>query len=259
MKKIIIMFLSFLWIMPVYSSEKETIFLKKCVDGDTAVFLINNEEKKVRFLAIDTPETVHPTKEVEAYGKNASEYTCNRLTTAKTIEIECDEGSTKLDKYGRTLGWIYVDNSLIQEELIKIGYARVKYIYGKYKYTDKLYELEEEAKNKKLGIWAEEIPKTYTVTFKNDNENILVKVNENEKVEELIVDKEGYTFDGWYLKSGKFNFDTKISKDITLEAKYTKNYTSLDIIILLLILVVLYIINPKKTKNKLKKKLKKLV
>lgn len=259
MKKLILILVFITWMVPVHSLEKETIFLKKCVDGDTAVFEINGEEKKVRFLAIDTPETVHPTKEIEAYGKNASEYTCNRLTNAKSIEIEYDEGSNKVDKYGRTLGWIYIDNSLIQEELIKIGYARVKYIYGKYKYTEKLYELEQQAKNEKIGIWAEEIPETYIVTFKNENEIIKVKVNENEKVEELNIKKEGYTFEGWYQNNKIFNFDTKINKDITLEAKFTKNYTTSDIIIFLLILLILYMINPKKTKRKIKNKLKKLI
>ena len=82
------------------------------------------------------------------------------------------------------------------------------------------------------------------------------EVNENEKVEELIVNKEGYTFEGWYNKEKLFDFTTKINNDITLEAKYTKNYNFIDILILLLIIIILYIINPKKTKKKLKKLIK---
>lgn len=255
MKKLLIIMIPLLWLTPIYALEKETAILKKCVDGDTAVFIIDNNETRVRFLAIDTPESVHPTKEVEAYAKNASEYTCKKLTGAKKIEIEYED-KNKLDKYGRTLGWIFVDDSLLQEELIKIGYAKVKYIYGKYKYTEKLYEIEEEAKKAKLGVWADKVPNTYTVTFINDDEEIKVKVNENEKVEELIVNKEGYTFKGWYNKEKKFDFTTKITNDITLEAKYTKNYNFIDILILLLIIIILYIINPKKTKKKLKKLIK---
>lgn len=43
--------------------SKKEVKLSKCVDGDTARFILNKEEIKARFLAIDTPESVHPTKE----------------------------------------------------------------------------------------------------------------------------------------------------------------------------------------------------
>lgn len=252
MKKIIIIVLTLIT-LNVNANTKETIKFKRCVDGDTAIFIINNEETRVRFLAIDTPETVHPTKEVEKYGKNASEYTCNRITNAKKIEIEYDDGSTKVDKYNRTLGWIYVDGNMLQEELVKIGYASVKYIYGKYKYTEKLYEVEEEAKKQKLGIWNDYEGIFHTVTYKYDNEEIKVEIEENTYAEDLNIEKEGYTFDGWYKNDKKFNFKTKITKDITLTAKYTKNYTTSDYLILLIIIIILYLINPKKLKKKLKK------
>ncbi len=133
--------------------EKVSATFDSCVDGDTANFIINNEKVKFRFLAIDTPETVHPTKEVEAYGKNASEYTCNKLTNAKTIEIEYEENKT--DKYGRSLGWIWVDGSLLQEELVSVGYAEVAYIYGTYKYTTKLCETQKSAILNENGMWSD--------------------------------------------------------------------------------------------------------
>lgn len=46
-------------------------------------------------LAIDTPESVHPTKGVEYYGEEASNYTCNLVTNAKKIELEYDKNSDK--------------------------------------------------------------------------------------------------------------------------------------------------------------------
>ena len=48
-------------------------------------FLINGKEETVRFLAVDTPESVHPKKDLEYYGKEASNYTCNALKNAKKI------------------------------------------------------------------------------------------------------------------------------------------------------------------------------
>lgn len=155
MKKILVLLISLL----VFNVSAETTFEKvkfeKCVDGDTVYFKDSSDEKiKYRFLAIDTPETVHPTKEVEAYGKDASEYTCNRLTNASEIVVELESGN-KTDKYGRKLGWIWVDGSLLQQELIEAGYAEVAYIYGNYKYTNSLCLIQQDAKTKQLGIWHE--------------------------------------------------------------------------------------------------------
>lgn len=138
-------------------AEQKEVRLSKCVDGDTAKFEIDGEVKRVRFLAIDTPESVHPKKKVEKYGKEASNYTCSKLTNAKKIILEYDDNSTKTDKYDRELAWVFVDDELLQKDLIKKGYAKVAYLYGKYKYTDILKEEEQRAKTKKLKIWAEKI------------------------------------------------------------------------------------------------------
>lgn len=138
----------------IYASEKYNVKLSKCVDGDTARFILKKEEIKARFLAIDTPESVHPTKEVQPFGKEASEYTCNKLKNAKEIMIEYDPDSDKTDKYKRHLVWVYVDNKLLQEDLIEQGYAKVAYLYGKYQYTDDLKKVESIAKESKKGIWS---------------------------------------------------------------------------------------------------------
>lgn len=99
-----------------------------------------------------TPETKHPTKGKEPYGEEASEYTCSVLANAKEIEFEYEE-SNKKDKYDRMLAWIWVDGNLLQRSLVSDGYATVDYIYGDYRYTDELYELQEHAKENHLGLW----------------------------------------------------------------------------------------------------------
>lgn len=131
----------------VYAGSIKSAKLEKCVDGDTAYFIVDGESYKYRFLAINTPE------KKEAYGDVASEVTCNMLTNAKKIEIEIDDKASKTDKYGRSLGWIFVDNQLLQSYLVENGYAKVEYIYGKYKYVNELCKLESEAINKELNIW----------------------------------------------------------------------------------------------------------
>ena len=140
------------------SNEKIEVTLSKCVDGDTAKFITSDGEiKTTRFLAIDTPESVHPTKEVEEYGKEASNYTCKLLTNAKKITLEFDKNSDKEDKYGRLLAFVYADNKMVQEELLEKGYAKVAYLYDDYTYTSKLQKIEKEAKSKKVGIWGNDV------------------------------------------------------------------------------------------------------
>lgn len=164
MKKISIFIILFIMFTPVYAKEK--VEFSSCTDGDTFKIIYNNEVKTVRLLAVDTPESVHPKKEVEYYGKEASDYTCNVLKKANKIELEFDENSDKLDKYDRLLAWVFIDDKLLQESLIEGGYAKVAYLYGDYKYTTKLQELQEIASNKNIGVWDEEAKENF-----NSNQN----------------------------------------------------------------------------------------
>ena len=49
---------------------------------------------------------------------------------------------------------MFVDDELLQEQLIQKGYAKVAYLYGDYKYTSRLQEAEKKAKAERLGIWS---------------------------------------------------------------------------------------------------------
>lgn len=161
MKKILLfIILSFTFLINI--EAKETVTLNKCVDGDTAWFNLNNEVIKTRFLAIDTPES---TNKIEAYGKEASSFTCNMLTNAKKIEIEYDENSDKTDKYERHLVWVFVDNELLQDLIIKEGLAEVNYLYRDYKYTSTLQASELIAKTNQVGMWQDTNYTLYIIIF----------------------------------------------------------------------------------------------
>lgn len=195
-----------------------------CVDGDTAKFIYKDEKITARFLAIDTPETVHPTKEEEVYGKEASECTCNSLKNANEIILEFDKDSDEKDKYDRYLVWVFVDGNLLQEKLVKNGLASVAYLYGDYKYTNKLKKAEQLAEENKLGIW---------------------NINSNE---EDIVQKE---------ETNKKN--NKENKDTTLIAtEFINEYKEYIILIGCLIIVSIFNLkSKKKIKTKLRNKIKK--
>lgn len=155
MKKIylfIIVFLLFFVPIPIFASERIDVTLNKCVDGDTAWFNLENKQIKARFLAIDTPES---TNKIEEYGKEASKFTCDLLNNASHIQIEYDDNSDKQDKYNRELVWVFVDEKLLQELVVKEGLAEVKYIYGNYKYLDQVNLALKEAKKNKLNLWSD--------------------------------------------------------------------------------------------------------
>lgn len=70
------------------------------VDGDTIKVELDNQKYTVRFVGVDTPESVHPNKEKNTKeGKIASDYTKNRLT-GKNVYLQKDVSGT--DKYRKT-------------------------------------------------------------------------------------------------------------------------------------------------------------
>ena len=86
------------------------------------------------------------------------------ITNAEYIVVEY-ELKNKVDKYGRSLAWIWVDGNLLQKELVEAGYAEVAYIYGKYKYTESLCVVQKGAIEKQNGIWAEGRKEGYCATL----------------------------------------------------------------------------------------------
>ena len=192
-KKVVFLLIIFLFPGVVFASGREEVTLSKCVDGDTAKFIINNKEETVRFLAVDTPETKHPTKGEEPYGKEASDYTCNRLKEVNKIELEYDDNSTKTDKYNRYLAWVFVDDNLLQAELVKNGLAEVAYLYGDYKYTDLLKDYEQTAIATKVGMHSDTDTSSYTKdkeasSKKKNKKQEKSTENDKEKIKNSILD-----------------------------------------------------------------------
>lgn len=155
MKKIILLLL-LLVPFSVKGITKDSVEFFRCVDGDTARFIKDKKEIKVRFLGIDSPEIEKPNQEAEPYGDSAKNYTCNRLKRAKKIQLEYEPASDKVDKYDRVLAYVFVDDKLLEESIVKNGYAEVKYINKNYKYYDVLVNAEESAKINEKGIYSDE-------------------------------------------------------------------------------------------------------
>jgi len=104
----------------------------------------------------------------------------NKLKNAKVIKLEYDKNSDELDKYNRHLVWVFVDDVLLQKKLVSKGYASVSYLYGDYKYTEELELVEQEAEDKKLGIWS----------IEQNNENIKETTNLEKKDKKKLTKKD---------------------------------------------------------------------
>ena len=140
----------------------ETHLCTRVVDGDTIVV---KGIGKVRLIGVDTPETKHPRKPVEYFGKEASNFT-KRMVEGKRVRIEYDW--QRKDKYNRVLAYVYVMANdvkdmpefknrasielMLNAELIKQGYGHA---YTKYpfKYLEQFRIYEKEARENKRGLW----------------------------------------------------------------------------------------------------------
>lgn len=129
--------------------------LVRVVDGDTYVIDTGGEEKKIRLIGIDTPESVAPAdyrKENTAEGKEISDIVKDKITEGDILYIEYDVQET--DRYGRTLAYLYFpDGTMIQEWLLSNGYANAVTYPPNVKYSEHFSELAHTAMENDIGLW----------------------------------------------------------------------------------------------------------
>jgi micrococcal nuclease len=131
----------------------------KVVDGDTIQVSVTGKTddlETVRFIGIDTPETVDPRKPVQCFGKEASNKT-KELLTDQNVFLEKDETQDDRDKYGRILRYVFLeDRTNVNQYLIQEGYAH-EYTYRiPYIYQSNFKQAEVYAKEHEKGLWGAE-------------------------------------------------------------------------------------------------------
>ncbi len=113
-------------------------------DGDTITVLHHGKGEKIRLYGIDCPE------KSQAFGKRAKQFTSNTVF-GKTVEVK----PVTTDRYGRTIAWVYVNGTCLNEELLKAGMA---WHYKRYSSERHLAELEIETRQNKAGLWSDPHP-----------------------------------------------------------------------------------------------------
>lgn len=125
------------------------------VDGDTLLVRVGGTEERVQLIGVDTPETVHPHKPVQYFGKEASVFT-RSLAEGKTVRMEYDSENKRRDYYGRLLRYVYLpDGRLLNAEIIAqgSGFASTRFPFLK---MEEFRRLEREARENERELWADE-------------------------------------------------------------------------------------------------------
>lgn len=125
----------------------DVFIVTRIIDGDTVEL---NTGDKVRYIGINTPESVDPRRAVQCFGKESVRKN-EELVGGQTVRLVKDVSDK--DKYGRLLRYVYVGETFINLELVKQGYARVDTVPPDVNYQDLFMQAEHEAKLNKSGLW----------------------------------------------------------------------------------------------------------
>jgi micrococcal nuclease len=149
--------------LPPEAAPTITATVLSVTDGDTirvriqspgTSSLVAGTEWAVRYIGVDTPETVHPTQAVEKMGAEASAFNAS-LVSGRTVYLELDVGLT--DLYGRLLAYVYLDAQgygMVNAILVAMGFANASPYAPNYRYEAVFRILEAAAREAELGLWA---------------------------------------------------------------------------------------------------------
>lgn len=135
------------------SGEEATVI--KVIDGDTIELQLGEGISKVRYIGIDTPETVDPRRPVGCFGKEAS--TENKsLVERKNVYLVKDISNH--DKFNRLLRYVYLKledgNTLfVNDYLVRQGFAKAATFPPDIKYQQQFLQAEREARENRRGLW----------------------------------------------------------------------------------------------------------
>lgn len=121
--------------------------VSRVIDGDT---LILDSGETVRLIGVDAPETKHPEIPVQRFGEESTEFV-RRMAEGFECTLGYETNNLR-DAYGRLLAYVYIDDRMVNAEIIRRGYG---YAYTRFPcaYQDQFVRLEREAREKQYGLW----------------------------------------------------------------------------------------------------------
>lgn len=125
----------------------------RVIDGDTIVVrLAGGAVERVRFIGMDTPESVRPGTAVQCFALKASSFT-KQLLDGRRVRLIGDVEAR--DRYGRMLAYVYrePDGLFVNEELVRQGYATPATFPPNVRFRDEIARLAREARAAGTGLW----------------------------------------------------------------------------------------------------------
>jgi micrococcal nuclease len=123
----------------------------RVVDGDTiAVHLDDGRDERVRYIGVDTPESVKPGTPVQCFAKRASHFNAS-LVEGRRVTLRMDAEAR--DRYGRLLAYVYTPGMFVNRELVAKGYARTLTIPPNVAHADEFARLARRAREAGRGLW----------------------------------------------------------------------------------------------------------
>jgi micrococcal nuclease len=131
--------------------KKKMFLVTEVIDGDTIRVNVRGKSESVRLLSIDTPETKDPRKPVQCFGSEATKK-MQVFVNGKYVKLLDDRSQGQRDKYQRLLRYVYDGNIFVNREMVAQGYA---FSYKQYptKHLNEFNKLEQQAREKNLGLW----------------------------------------------------------------------------------------------------------
>jgi micrococcal nuclease len=130
---------------------RRTALVTRVVDGDTAHVRYHGRDVTIRFIGVDTPETVAPGQPIECFGPEASAFTTKTLD-GETVRLEFDVD--RIDPYGRTLAYLWMpDGSMFNRTLVRDGFATVATYPPDTRYVQRFQAAQRDARGDGRGLW----------------------------------------------------------------------------------------------------------
>jgi micrococcal nuclease len=123
----------------------------RVVDGDTVEATVGGTVEDIRYIGLDTPESVAPDQPVECFGHRAAEFN-RRLVEGRVVRLVFDR--ERRDRYGRLLAYVYVGDEFVNAALVRRGYARTLTIAPNDRFAPLFARLEQQAGNSGRGLWS---------------------------------------------------------------------------------------------------------
>jgi micrococcal nuclease len=122
----------------------------RAVDGDTIEVRVGGRLEDVRYIGVDTPETVKPDTPVQCFGPQASAFDHR---TVEGQQVRLVFGVERRDIYGRLLAYVYIGHRFLNAELVRRGLARTLTIAPNDRYAALFRRLELHAAQAGRGLW----------------------------------------------------------------------------------------------------------